>query len=416
MDDSANVIDYTRDYESQVVLLTGATGSLGGCLLYKLALRLPTKKIYALCRRSIGDAIRKWESTMPQQIEPGLGLDTTVCEKMRNEVTAVINTAANISLVQDLEESLQNNCQTAIALLQTASTFNKVQLFIHISSLAVNSFLSGGLVEERLYPSPDEIPNPEGDLAGLPGADPSSLPPDDRYTWPYAQAKHLAERLLLRQPSPVPVLIIRPAAIGLAMAEPFPLYGPDSAIPIHQMLLSFTLTDQDLERMAMHHDFEEVPVDLVANFCLLHLANRTTGVVHCSSELYVTRTGAEVLSTVRDCITPMEMAEVFRKQRAAAAFMWQNKYRLDQIDQTPTWTVECKRSDYQKQLTGPLALVPAQHDPNSISGGGSGRSKQAPRFMILTQFVLRQSNNYFGGYSQALEKDIATTMSCITPP
>ncbi|KAJ0426728.1 male sterility protein-domain-containing protein [Aspergillus carlsbadensis] len=379
MDDPATTNDYTRQYENQVVLLTGATGSLGGCLLYKLALRLPTKKIYALCRRSIGDAIRKWESTMPQQIEdildsgkvefitgdlskPGLGLETTVCEGMRNEVTAVINTAANISLVQDLEESLQNNCQTAIALLQTASGFKNVQLFIHFSSLAVNSFLSGGLVEERLYPSPDDIPNPEGELAGLPGADPSRLPPDDRYTWPYAQAKHLAERLLLRQPSPVPVLIIRPSAIGPALAEPFPLYGPDSAIPLHQMLLSFTLTDQDLERMAMHHDFEEVPVDLVANCCLVHLANRTTGVVHCSSELYVTRTGAEVLSTARDCITPVELAEVFRKQRAAAAFMWQNKYRLDQIDQTPTWTVECKRSDYQKQLTGPLALVPAQHD------------------------------------------------------
>ncbi|CEL04999.1 hypothetical protein ASPCAL06121 [Aspergillus calidoustus] len=380
MDNSEETKNYFRQYESQVILLTGATGSLGGCLLHKLALRLPTKKIYALCRKSIGDAIRKWEVTMPEQIEDildsgkvefiigdlsksSLGLEAAVHERLRNEVTTIINTAANISLVQALADSLKDNCQTATALFHAASKFKNLQLFIHFSSLSVGSFLSGGLVEERLYPSPDDVSDPETDAAGLPGADPSILLSDNRYAWPYAQAKHLAERLLLREPPPVPVLIIRPSAIGPAMAEPFPLYGPDSAIPLHQMLLTFTLSDQDMERVATHHDFEEVPVDLVANCCLLHLAHRTTGVVHCSSELYVTRTGADVLSTARECITPVEMAEVFQKQRAVAAFMWQNKYQLDQIDQVPTWTVKCERSVYQKQLTGPLALVPAQHDP-----------------------------------------------------
>ncbi|KAL3462239.1 male sterility protein-domain-containing protein [Aspergillus heterothallicus] len=371
--------EYIRQYGQEVILLTGATGSLGGCLLYKLAMRLPTKKIFALCRGSIGDAIRKWELTMPDQIEnildtgkvefitgnlskPGLGLDSAVRERMRNEVTAVINTAANISLVQDLEESLRHNCQTAVALLQTVAQFTNMRIFIHFSSLAVNSFLPGGVIEERLYPPPDGVPDSESELAGQPGADTSKVRSDDRYTWPYAQAKHLAERLLLHHTPSVPVLIIRPSAIGPAMAEPCPLYGPDKAIPLHQMLLSFTLTDDDAERLAAHHHFEEVPVDLVANCCLLHLTNRTTGVVHCASPLYKTRTGAEVLATIRDCVTPAEMAEVFRKQRATAAFMWQNKYRLDQVDQTPAWYVECKRSEYQKQLTGPLALVPPQHD------------------------------------------------------
>ncbi|KAL4933196.1 male sterility protein-domain-containing protein [Aspergillus undulatus] len=379
MEDAARADEYTRHFEGQVVLLTGATGSLGGCLLYKLALRLPTKKIYALCRGTVRDAVRKWESTMPQQIEdildtgkveliagdlskPNLGLEPAIREKMRNEVTSIINTAANISLVENLEKSVRDNCQTAVALFQMASSFPHVQLFIHFSSLAVNSFLPEGVIEERLYPSPNPTADPANDSVGLPGADPSQIEADERYAWPYGQAKHLAERLLLREPSSIPVLIIRPAAIGPAIAEPFALYGPDKAIPMHTLLLCFSMSD--LDRVGTtDHVFEEVPVDLVANCCLLHLAAKTTGVVHCASPLYISQTAAEIMSTARRCISPAEIAALFRNPRPSTALMWQTKYKLDNIGQTLSWRIDCHRSDYQKLVRGPMALVPAEHDP-----------------------------------------------------
>ncbi|KAI9375915.1 male sterility protein-domain-containing protein [Aspergillus egyptiacus] len=319
--------------------------------------------------------------------KPGLGLDLSVRERVRDEVTCVINTAANISLVENLENSIRDNCQTAVALLQMASEFKHVQLFIHFSSLAVTSFLHGGAIEERLYPPPGTL-DPEAELAGLPGADPSKVKPDDRYAWPYAQAKHLAERLLL-QSSSVPVLIIRPSAIGPAIAEPFPLYGPDKAIPMHTMLHSFRLSDHDLERMgATDHVFEEVPVDLVANCCLLHLANKTAGVVHCASPLYVTQTASEVMSTTRKAISPAEMAQVMRKKSASTAFMWQNKYQLDNLDQTPSWRVDCKRSEYQKVVTGPLALCPKEHDPQAHL---QRRIRRMYRVMLLSA---NEESNY----------------------
>ncbi|KAL5340197.1 male sterility protein-domain-containing protein [Aspergillus crustosus] len=369
---------YVQHFKEQVVFLTGATGSLGGCLLYKLALRLPTKKIYVLCRGSIADAVRKWESTMPQQIEdildsgkveliagdlskPGLGLDPLIRQKMHDEVTSIINTAANISLVEDLEKSVRDNCQTAVALLQIANQFPHVQHFVHFSSLAVNSFLPGGVVEERLYPSPGSVGEIE-ELAGQPGADPSKVSLDERYAWPYGHAKHIAERLLLGGSSAVPVLIIRPAAIGPAIAEPFPLYGPDKAIPMHTLLLCFSMSD--LNRVGnTEHVFEEVPVDLVANCCLLHIANKSTGVVQCASPLYVAQTAAEMMSTARECLSPSEMAEIFRNQRSTTALLWQNRYNLENIGETPNWHVQCTRSEYQKTITGLLALVPSGHDP-----------------------------------------------------
>ncbi|RDW76878.1 Fatty acyl-CoA reductase [Aspergillus mulundensis] len=372
--------DYLRRFEDEVVFLTGATGSLGGCLLYKLALRLPTKKIYALCRGSVSDAVRKWESSMPQQIDdildtgkvelitgdlskPGLGLNPAVREKLRSEVTTVINTAANISLVEELEKSVRDNCQTATALFEMIADFPHVRLFIHFSSLAVNGFLPGGSIEERIY-SPPDSPDANKEALGLPGADSSKLQKDDRYLWPYGQAKHLAERLLLRQSSSIPVLIIRPAAIGPAISEPFALYGPDKAIPMHTLLLCFSLTD--LSRVGnTDRPFEEVPVDLVASSCLLHLAARTTGVVHCASQLYVRRTAAELMATARQCLSALEITELFRKPRPSTAIMWQSKYHLDNMDDAPEFHVTCERSEYQKQVTGPLALVPANHDPHA---------------------------------------------------
>ncbi|KAL5051284.1 hypothetical protein BDW71DRAFT_214240 [Aspergillus fruticulosus] len=372
--------EYLRQFENEVVLLTGATGSLGGCLLYKLALRLPTKKVYALCRGSVGYAVQKWESTMPQQIDdildtgkvelitgdlskPGLGLNPAVREKMRDEVTAIINTAANISLVEDLEKSVRDNCQTATALFQVASEFRRIRLFVHFSSLAANGFLPGGIMKERLYPPPSPV-DEEDDRFGLPGADASKLQLDDRYSWPYGQAKHLAERLLLRQASSIPVLIIRPAAIGPAIAEPFALYGPDKAIPMHSLILCLSMSDLarigDTDRL-----FEEVPVDLVANCCLLHLAAGTTGVVHCGSQVYVRQTVAEIMAIARQDISPLEMAELFRKPRTSTAILWQDKYHLDNMDDAPFFDIDCSRSEWQKQVTGTLALRPADHDPQA---------------------------------------------------
>jgi hypothetical protein len=53
-----NISQWTRNgtkvrrSDDQTMFLTGATGTLGGCLLYKLALQLPTSKIFVLVRGS----------------------------------------------------------------------------------------------------------------------------------------------------------------------------------------------------------------------------------------------------------------------------------------------------------------------------------------------------------------------------
>lgn len=68
-EDEIKKIGYSRFFESQTFFLTGSTGSLGGCLLYKLALQLPTRKIFVHIRKSPQTAIEKWKKWMPQQTQ-----------------------------------------------------------------------------------------------------------------------------------------------------------------------------------------------------------------------------------------------------------------------------------------------------------------------------------------------------------
>jgi fatty acyl-CoA reductase len=66
--------DYVPFFKDQTIFLTGATGGLGGCLLYKLASQLPTHKIYVLCRSEL-KARKTWSKTIPNQIDSILSSD-----------------------------------------------------------------------------------------------------------------------------------------------------------------------------------------------------------------------------------------------------------------------------------------------------------------------------------------------------
>lgn len=173
---------YARFFETQTVFLTGSTGSLGGCLLYKLALQLPTRKIFVLIRKSPEAAIEKWKKSMPQQTQAILNsnkvhflvgdmtksdfdIEEPLLEQLRNEVTLVIHAAANITFAADIKEAVERNCLPPLELGRIASRFRRLKLFIQISTAYGNSFLPDGYVGERRYTISDE--DPEDELANI---------------------------------------------------------------------------------------------------------------------------------------------------------------------------------------------------------------------------------------------------------
>ncbi|GKZ26927.1 putative PKS/NRPS-like protein biosynthetic cluster [Aspergillus brasiliensis] len=376
-------IEWFRD---QVVFLTGGTGNLGGCLLYKLALQLPTKKIFLLCRGSVQRALDKLEAALAEQFDdvldthrvhfmvgdtskPRLGLKPSDLQQLQEEVTVVINAAADISLQQPLHLSIQPNCIAHLQLLTLLRDFRHLKTFLHVSSTSVNSFLPDGTIDERIYPLCEEDPDPEKVLSRILSTGQSAC--TDSFVAPYALCKYLAERLILQQDNlPFNTLIVRPTLIGPAIRDPYPFYGHDEGMPLHTAIYNLaTDPDYGLDRLGkgikMDAVFDEIPVDFAANTCLAHLAAGTVGIVQAAGSLYVASTVGEVTTTMLECAAPTAVERVrrgeIRQSQNLAPMFYQvaQKYMRD-------WDIRCGRSEHLKEETGVLGLSLDGHDPEAF--------------------------------------------------
>ncbi|RDW58988.1 fatty acyl-CoA reductase [Aspergillus mulundensis] len=378
---------YATAFEAHTVFLTGSTGSLGGCLLYKLALQLPTRKIFVLVRKSSETAVKKWKRSMPGQTqalleskkihfvigdirEPDLGMDAGSLERLKDEVTLVIHTAAKISLDSDITEALENNCFPSLELARLASSFRRLKLFIQLSTSYANSFLPDGHIGERLYDYSDE--DCEEEIASIQQAGDS--PHTSRFSSSYTHSKHLMERLMLRRYPTLPLLFVRPTIFARALRHPFPLYGIDGSHPMDKfadLLISDRGGKQTWHATEGYESgvniLDEIPVDFVANACLLHAAAKTRGIVQIGSELYVQRTYDDFLHLLRDHVPPEvrgQLPEITFVQDRSIPQHW-----LAELVKVASrnWIFDCGRSYWLKQVGGPLSLAACEHDANHLN-------------------------------------------------
>ncbi|PYH65907.1 uncharacterized protein BO88DRAFT_347394 [Aspergillus vadensis CBS 113365] len=376
-------IEWFRD---QVIFLTGGTGNLGVCLLYKLTLHLPTKKIFVLCRGSVQRALDKLEAAMAEQFDdvldshrvqfmvgdtskPSLGLKPSDLRQLQDEVTVVINAAADISLQQPLHLSIQTNCIAHLELLTLICGFSRLKSFLHVSSTSVNSFLPDGIIEERIYPLCEEDPDPEKVLSHILHAGQSAY--TENFVAPYALCKYLAERLILKQDNlPFNILIVRPSLIGPAIRDPYPYYGNDEGMPLHSAIYNLaTDPDYGLDELGkginLDAVFDEIPVDLVANTCLAHLAAGSIGIVQAAGSLYAASTTGEITNTMIESVAPMAIEKLrrgeIRQSQNLAPMFYQVLERYMR-----TWDIRCGRSEHLKEHTGVLGLSLDGHDAKAF--------------------------------------------------
>lgn len=378
-------VDHAGWYRGQVVFLTGGTGGLGGCLLYKLAVQLPTEKIYVLCRGSVRQAMEKWETSMPEQIDdifdsgkvhcligdvtqPEFGLELTDLEKLQRDVTVVIHGAATISFLEELPTSIRNNCLPVKTLSRMLFKFTRLRMLLHISSITVNTFLPGGSVTERIHCLSDDEDAPDAQVESI--LETGHSPHTDRFPATYAQAKYLSERVLLDLNTPFPILVVRPSSISPAIQDPYPFYGPDGAIPGHSFL-HLLLKSKDYQphiiarNLSQDMIMDEIPVDLVANTCLLHIACGTTGIVHACSQLHVSYSLSELAAKCYQ-YTPKSLFQQIAKanfeQNGAMA-----RHVADTFQRTHrNWVFNCRRSEHLRGTTGPIGLSVPDHDPDQF--------------------------------------------------
>ncbi|KAL4778960.1 male sterility protein-domain-containing protein [Aspergillus varians] len=378
---------YATAFEAHTVFLTGSTGSLGGCLLFKLALQLPTRSIFVLVRGSSELTVKKWRKTMPIQTEalllsrkihfvigditkPDLGIDAASLKRIQQEVTLVIHTAAKISLDSDITDAIENNCLPALELARLASSFRRLKLFIQLSTAYANSFLPDGHIGERLYPLSDT--GCEDELASIQLSGHS--PHTSRFSSSYTYSKHLMERLMLKRYPMLPLIFVRPTIFAPALRHPYPLYGPDASHPLNKFA-DLLISDQGGKQIWYAAEgyengvniLDEIPVDFVANACLLHAAAKTRGVVQVGSELYVQRTFDDFLNLVRFHVPP-EMREqlpeiIFVQDRSTPQSFLAELVKVAHRN----WIFDCGRSYWLKQMGGPLSLAACEYDADRLN-------------------------------------------------
>ncbi|KAJ5295644.1 NAD-binding domain 4 protein [Penicillium antarcticum] len=361
-------------FKNHTVLLTGSTGALGACLLYKLAVQLPTKKIYVLIRSTPDVALQKWRDLMPDQMEsiilsqklhyirgdisqPSFGLDNLSMEKLCRDVTLIVNAAADISFASNILEAVRANCLPALELARLASEFSSLKLFVQISTAYVNSFLPDGEVEEKIYEVSDN--DPEDVLSSI--LDSGNSSDTARFFSSYSHAKYLMERLLLERYPTLPLMLLRPTCFGPALRDPYRLYGPDSSLPLNEFGKAFIAMRDPAQifhategSQSGTNVLDEIPVDFIANACLLHAANETYGIVHVGCELYVSRTFDDFIDLYRLVVPPEKQASgvVFVQSRNQDQCFLADLVRVG----TRNWRFDCSRSKWISGVYGPLSL------------------------------------------------------------
>ncbi|EFQ32254.1 male sterility protein [Colletotrichum graminicola] len=366
-------------FQNQVVLLTGATGGLGGCLLYKLAVVLRVPKIYVVIRKTPEKAIQTWSTIMPNHVDevlrtgsikfvfgdltaPQFGIAEHNVRALEKDVTIVINAAANISLRLPLRQAVQDNCLSALDLGEMATRFTKLVCFVQVSSAYALSDLPDGPMEERLYPigDSDQLLNDIlSDKMDGPG----------EFAWPYARSKRLMECLLDRRlGQKLPLVIVRPTGIAPAIHEPFELYLPNASCPLNTFYARMmyptggsAVFHAPVGFSSGKNIVDEIPVDLASNIILQHVRRGTRGVIHTSSQSYIPRTFDDYLQDLARYVPDdwrTKMARpVFTTDRTARQCPVAEFY----VIKSRNWLVKADRSR-NLDMSGPIGLDIGDHD------------------------------------------------------
>ncbi|KAJ5865296.1 uncharacterized protein N7529_007212 [Penicillium soppii] len=371
--------DYVDWFSNQVIFITGATGSLGACLLYKLSVKLSTRKIFVLSRRSREKSLQTWKRTIPQQLDqvldtnklqfvmgdvtkPNLGLSSSDVALLISEVTVVLHAAGNINLANEAYDAVIANTLPALEMTKMAENLPKLTRFVILSSAYVNAFLPDGPVFERLYETKGQMADPFAELDLVMARE--KLPVMDEFPWGYAYAKHLMERLLLWDPRrKFPILFIRPTLIGPAINQPYPLYGPDQSIPLNTLARLYAQSGGGTRvwysptgRDAGSNIIDEIPVDLVSNILLLHMVEGSTGIVHAGAQLYNCRSARDFTELLRSNLSPSSQSDfphfAFTHDRSIPQCALADFYHIGSRD----WNFDCSRSERWRHTDGPLSL------------------------------------------------------------
>lgn len=233
-----------------------------------------------------------------------MDLSDETLQMLKRTVHVMIHAAASIELKNSLRELSYTVVAPTLCLVQYALKFPNLERFVFLSTAYANAHLwktnssTDVAVKEQIYPLSHENENPyETALAAW--KDLQKTGTSDEYDahdfpWPYAYAKHLAERLVLQRASEKDaldkILIIRPSVVGPADELPYHGFATSYSTPSTACAAAYALhpgrkilLSTRCENPEKEATIDEVPVDVVADRVLAHVALGSSGCVHAVS-------------------------------------------------------------------------------------------------------------------------------------
>ena len=137
-----------------VLLLTGATGLVGGELLQTLLASRPDRRVAILMRSrdKIAALAQREQVTIIEGdlTRSALGLDSTTLNQLQREVTEIIHCAAETRFDLPIEEARATNARGTANVLRVAQACTRLEKLAHLSTVYVSGRTTGLILEERL--------------------------------------------------------------------------------------------------------------------------------------------------------------------------------------------------------------------------------------------------------------------------
>lgn len=130
------------------LLLTGATGLVGDALIPLLRAANPNRPLVVLARNPASVDIAGVLALQADLSHPGLGLSTEVRALLRDRVTQVVHSAADIRFRVSVDESRQTNVEGTRRMLELAAECSHLERFLQVSTIYAAG-KTPGLILER---------------------------------------------------------------------------------------------------------------------------------------------------------------------------------------------------------------------------------------------------------------------------
>ncbi|KAE8376583.1 male sterility protein-domain-containing protein [Aspergillus bertholletiae] len=306
-------------YSGKILFITGASGFLGTALVYRIISQATVAHLYLLCRGGLPRLEEIWRQYLPSGyieclhdtefvtvipgdiIEPSIGIDEDHIQALQERVDIVIHAASSINITSSLVEIARPVIQGSENVSQFALQCHRLDRFVYVSTAYANAFLyqesddTDPYVEETVYPLGRGWTSGVRDEWNQVHRQGNSLE-HNAHNFPssYSYAKHLTERLVLHRFTAAgkaeTILIIRPSLIAPAQVFPYPGFSVPKSTPMTVLTARLILTPPSVVRLASRANnpetettIDEVPIDVVVDRLLVHLAGGTTGPVHAVS-------------------------------------------------------------------------------------------------------------------------------------